>query len=661
MKVHNIVDKKQILGGIIIILVMLMYSSNYFNNTFPYSEGWFINYVELIEQGKIPYKDFYYYLPPLNLVIDWLFWKLSFGYLIVFRAWYLFERTVLYLLVYHLLSKQFEWKKAAVACCFAEIICTGDAFDLFGDYNQNIAVLTVFLVYCAVRFSESDEGKEKRKSLLYAGVVLGLLFLCKQTIFIAALSIYFVVLTILCILKKDKEYIRYIISTIIGLLIPVLLCASYLIYHNALWDFMDQVFISVDGKGSIFDIIIFTPLKVLTNWSCWIMAIVLILILKISKDMQCKNDNRNIYIIGLLAVAVLYVIDKCTLPVIIQYVKAYFESWKFLLMVVVFAMPLLITVIFRNKIVQYQKKIYFGIIILSIGIFVASILSSEYYEAVYDVGMFGLISKYFNVIGYYFLILLVIICFIRKVKISNEMVDSKNDTMIMFASGGIVLCYAAVMAAGGTSMPSLAMRISTPLILTIILSEGMVENASKYLKFLVMGVCLIITTVCISQKSISPYPWWGMNDYPKEEKIYTVDIKELKGFLFSQEDKEMYENISRLINENSDEDDIVFGYPYIKIYNILCKRYTSYFVPVVWYDVVGDKYVDMLLNELQENPPKIVVWKNIPGALETHEAVYRDGKLLEQRKIEAMFKKMLPTKYKLLGEYNEVKVYKLIE
>jgi hypothetical protein len=76
---------------------------------------------------------------------------------------------------------------------------------------------------------------------------------------------------------------------------------------------------------------------------------------------------------------------------------------------------------------------------------------------------------------------------------------------------------------------------------------------------------------------------------------------------------------------------------------------------------VGDKYVDILLDELYERLPDIVVWKDIPGAIEVHEAIYRDGKPLEQRKIEELFNDVIPDQYELLGEYNEIKVYKLIQ
>lgn len=49
--------------SLVLFLAVIGYSAIYANNTFPISEGWNVNYVELIWHGKVPYRDFYYYLP----------------------------------------------------------------------------------------------------------------------------------------------------------------------------------------------------------------------------------------------------------------------------------------------------------------------------------------------------------------------------------------------------------------------------------------------------------------------------------------------------------------------------------------------------------------------------------------------------------------------
>lgn len=179
MKTKRIDKQKNILGYLIIIAVEFFFSSNYFFNTFPQSEGWFVNYIELIMAGKMPYRDFYYYLPPLNLLIDYAFWKLSFGFLIIFRVWYLIERTSIYIFVYKILNMRYDWIRSSIACSISAILCTCDVFDLFGDYNQHIVVLTVALVYFAIRFSQTNSESKKYQMLAIAGGIMGLMFLTK--------------------------------------------------------------------------------------------------------------------------------------------------------------------------------------------------------------------------------------------------------------------------------------------------------------------------------------------------------------------------------------------------------------------------------------------------------------------------------------------------
>ena len=206
--------------------------------------------------GKMPYRDFYYYLPPLNLLIDYVFWKFSFGFLIIFRVWYLIERTSIYIFVYKILNMRYDWIRSSIACSISAILCTCDVFDLFGDYNQHIVVLTVALVYFAIRFSQTNSESKKYQMLAIAGGIMGLMFLTKQTIFVSANIIYFIIFTVLCIKEKNRNYFKYILFIAVGEIIPIAIAFWYFIVNNSLINFIDQVFVSVDGKGTIFDIVL---------------------------------------------------------------------------------------------------------------------------------------------------------------------------------------------------------------------------------------------------------------------------------------------------------------------------------------------------------------------------------------------------------------------
>lgn len=131
MPVPKISTIKNVLS-IGIFLAVVCYSAIYANNTFPISEGWNVNYVELIWHGKVPYRDFYYYLPPLNLLVDAVLWKLSFGSLLLYRLWWLLQRATIFTLLFRLISRYINVVSTFVACLFSVMLCASSVYDLLG-------------------------------------------------------------------------------------------------------------------------------------------------------------------------------------------------------------------------------------------------------------------------------------------------------------------------------------------------------------------------------------------------------------------------------------------------------------------------------------------------------------------------------------------------
>lgn len=83
------------------------------------------------------------------------------------------------------------------------------------------------------------------------------------------------------------------------------------------------------------------------------------------------------------------------------------------------------------------------------------------------------------------------------------------------------------------------------------------------------------------------------------------------------------------------------------------------FVPVPFYDVCGDEYAINEVEYLEKNEPDIVLWCDIPGCLETHEYVFREGHPIGQRKIVEWFQNAIKNKeYINIGQVDNVFVYK---
>src|SRR5579864_5758151 len=93
------------LAGTLAVAVMSVFLIFIHNRYLPIHEGWFSNYGYLMRQGKMPYRDFYFFTQPLSLFISQLFVG---DHLINLRRFGLVERIVLAGMLYFLLSRRFS-------------------------------------------------------------------------------------------------------------------------------------------------------------------------------------------------------------------------------------------------------------------------------------------------------------------------------------------------------------------------------------------------------------------------------------------------------------------------------------------------------------------------------------------------------------------------
>lgn len=653
---HTIMTNAR-MGALLIVLVSLAYSSLYFFNTFPISEGWNVNYAELFLRGNMPYRDFYYYLPPLSLFLDTIFWKLSFGFLIVYRFWYLVQRIAIYILFYRLLCRYFNWKYAAISCAIAEILCTAEVYDLFGDYNQTVSFLGVLLAYASVNFVHTEETRKKVKNLFLAGIVLGLMFLCKQTIVLAAFLVYIVALIVYCLINRDKNFLWYVLSTAVGALVPIGLVAIWLAANGALFPYIHQVFLSVSGKGSILRIAFEGISLVLLHADLWVLALLFFAMVYLPQKSEEEFRRRGRISIAAILVAILLLVVKFKL---LDYFNVVAANIAFVAVIAVGALPTIVLFFFRKRMKNFGRwwngALFFWCVFLLVGL----LCNKNVLCSIAENNFFSLIESQFDTIAFYLQLFILAYLLVKRIKMGPS--AKKMEELAMLCCAGISVAYASTMAAAGGVIVPHAVIFITPLVLCYVFSELTQDTILCGFKYILYGFCMILITITCAQKATCSYSWWGTQSKPMWEKNYSTQIRALQGFTFSKKDQEMYDTITTLVTENSDEDDVIFGYPFIKIFNILCNRYESTLVPVLWYDVVGDGYVEETLYELEQNPPDIVIWRNdIPGALQVHETQYRGGEPLVQRKLENYLKGIFPVKYDLLGTVNDIQVYKLKE
>ena len=668
MKIQKWSKKEFWLCGLLMCMGVLAFHAFYFNSVLPVSEGWGIYYVELLKRGQIPYRDFYYYLPPLNLLIDWLFWSLSFGNMLVFRGWYLLQRIFMVALLYKLLTKWFPPRYAWLACLTGACLGAASEYDLVGDYNQTQSLLIIVLSYVIVLFLEKDadshkKGFAKYKYIFVAGVLLSIMLLLKQSLGLAAAIVCFLFLVAYCVVFHDKKFGWYCLSTAIGVVIPLAICLVFLLANQAFFPFLEQFFGAAGAKGGIATIIFAGISNTLINWS-YIGIYFSLLMCVVSLRSVLKNKTPEAILTMLASCFVLVASVISLLGGAINRIKEFVLTSTTLTVAIVGILAVVLICLFLNKrrsLPVISKMNYllptsalFALAFFAVFFDVKGAFSSLYYNTT----LFNDLTTLINYMACYTMLVGLVYCFISYGLSGN--LPCPKPVIALFVCGFMDF-YTCSMASGGYPIPRMMFTI-VPVFLVCAFSFELPRfkwNSAKNLCICVL--CVIACGVCMMQKYIGAYSWWGSNTmYELNERMESVEVEELRGFRLSAQKKLEYEEITRLIKENDDEDSTVWGFPYVKIFNILTDHYnTEDPVPVLFYDVCSDEAAIEESQWLEDNNPDFVIWCDIPDCLGTHERIFRNGEPLGQRKIVEWFNEVQAERYTCIGQVGNLFVYKL--
>lgn len=659
VKINNCFENKLIFS-VLLSIIMLLYASIYFNNTFPFSEGWNVNYAELVLHGKMPYRDFYYYLPPLNIGIDVLLWKLSFGYLLIYRFWWLAQRILIFQLIYYMLARYYKPAVAFGATAFGSVLSTASIYDLFGDYNQTQVLLSVLLIYCVIGFWNASKAFAKYRNLVFSGILIALMLLNKQTVFLATCLVYFTVLTLSSYLKKDKNYFKYIMWIAIGFIVIALPVAVLMLATETLIPFVQQVFLETSGKGGLFSIIFSKVFKNCFSLIPFVTVFSMLLILHFGNTGK-KTVFNPMQLFCILVLVLLIIYQNSALNLI----NSIDETIGFQIVAVGCAMPLFLTVAMRllhkgpeklrsNRAIL-STVVFWCVIFLFGGYWIDSSRGKVIGKLHSNASLFHFTNGDFYRIVFLTTLSLLIYRFYKNVKNG----DNKNLSLLWITAGAFSLMYTSVMASPG-EFPYYGVTIAVPLMPCEVLS---LVNKDKLLELSVRSCALILCAVmsfsCVAQKYNNSYSWWGSSSSPKNEKTYSLKIPALRGFRLDKETAESYKKITTLIKKYTDEDSTVYGFPHIKIFNVLTENYNfDTFVPVMFYDVVADKYVRLENELLKENLPDILLLQEIPKCMDSHEDLFRNGEKLEQRKTWDFFEEITKESYIKVARCYKISVYR---
>ncbi len=225
---HSAKRGTAIAGAIVTALVTLFFLMLFWNRFLGLrsGDGGFTGGMFFLK-GILPYRDFYCPVPPLfvfrSAAVLAIFGKLP----IVLRAFGVFERVILSLLVYGWLVRLFRVKDATLAALVTMVVSTGDFADPVSSYNHFTIMLAVAGGLAASY--ALDRGRQKLVLVTIGGLAGVLSLLClasKQTI---GLGVTFAIPVVVCLCLVRLEGVHKAAQFLAGFAAGWLLAAGVLL------------------------------------------------------------------------------------------------------------------------------------------------------------------------------------------------------------------------------------------------------------------------------------------------------------------------------------------------------------------------------------------------------------------------------------------------
>ena len=579
-KIINPLISIQALCWISAVTIVLFYNYLYSFSFLPITEGWFTVYAKLINNGMIPYRDFYLYLTPFYPLLIAQYIEIFGDSYFVLRSLGFLVTLLITSLLFLILSKRFK----PIPAMFTSIICmfyyqSGVAYISY-DFTQFLTLLTLasLLMLVSIGDIKNEDFKYAQfKIILYlflAGLFASLAFLTKQSngsmVLIASgiSSIYIVYF-------NQRSNLKIFTYYLLGVFIPFVTIFIWLYSENSLTSFFNQIFTdALSAKGTL-DNIIFS----------WI-----------------KNSFNNIYFLQMKTV-------------FIWFLKLFFTS-------------LLIYYIFKK--INFLKKLKYEYLYV---FFLASLAFLSILNSYYDYLSFNdeIIIQALHYNNYIIPITLsaIIILFL----LSLASVIFKKLPIFMKPNDIIILIFSTGMIFGNGTSAGLS-EISIFLFLGYALSYLMSSNFFKIpgtAIVLYLGLSFIFTFS--SKKFDSPYAWWGVNEPDvRIERSYS-NIELFKNLHLSKASSIRLESINKILADYGDNKSI-FAFPNIPIIYLLADNLPKSKVVVSWFDFLPDKRASEESLRIMNNNPDVIVNLLLPEiAWSAHERLFRDNNRLGQRDI----------------------------
>jgi hypothetical protein len=235
-------NKATFAAGIGAVAIVTLFLWIIHNRYLPIAENWFSYYGKLMHDGKLPYRDFYFFTQPLSLLISWAVYGIS-DKMIYLRYFGFLERVCLTGALYFLISRRFSpvasfW--ATVLPMFFFLAYCSEAFFTY------LVTCCLFFILSLVFLELAFEKQETSQRFFFlAGFAASLSFLAKQSngLFVTA-AVIFLAGSLNRSGARDpwKQGARRVSLVLAGWLVPQAVLVSWLRYYGLTNLYIQQVF-----------------------------------------------------------------------------------------------------------------------------------------------------------------------------------------------------------------------------------------------------------------------------------------------------------------------------------------------------------------------------------------------------------------------------------
>ena len=257
MKVHRLENPIEIMNKngiqnlffVSLALMFLMTLLVWIHNRYlPIQEGWIQYYSLLTSKGLFPYKDFYYFTQPIPLFIQQILSEFGDAF-IYYRYYGMFERAILLIVVYFLLSREFTPQASFLGTLATIFLFQSYSSDTLYSYHQTTLLLFLLAIVCLYNAEHSSHSK---LSFFLAGFLSSLAFFTKQS---NGLFVVLIILFLLLWQASRASIISRLVNFGLGFLLPFTLIVGWIVKNNAWQQYLDQVFVGgASSKGSLVSI-----------------------------------------------------------------------------------------------------------------------------------------------------------------------------------------------------------------------------------------------------------------------------------------------------------------------------------------------------------------------------------------------------------------------